>query len=154
MPYKVFLTPTGRGYTIFEGDVINGYTTPDGKNVVVKFFSNDRGYTCGSFGRSDNSGTPIDASGAKALRDELAALLEMPAAAKTEKFHAVSSQKHFTLTRELEGTPMILGVIGTDPRFGSSFHRGDAEAMKKVLAEFDTVLKTISEVIAGKAPAA
>ena len=151
MPFKAFLTPTGKGWTVFEGDVINGYTTPDGKNVCVKFFSNDRGYTCGAFGRSDNSGTPIDFAGAKALRDELGALIETYAA-KTEKFHAVSSLKHFTLTRELEGAPLILGVVGTDPRFGTSFHRGDAEAMKKVLAEFDTALKTITDVIAGKGP--
>ena len=35
--------------TVFEGDVINGYTSPDAKKVVVKFFSNDRGYTAGAF---------------------------------------------------------------------------------------------------------
>ena len=151
MPYKVFLTPTGRGWTIFEGDVVNGYTTPDGKNVVIKFFSNDRGYTCGSFGRSDNSGTPMDAAGAKGLREELAALLEQNAA-KSGTFRAVSSQKRFTLAREVDGAPLILGVIGSDPRFGSSYHRGDAEALKKVLAEFDTVLKTIDDVMAGKGP--
>lgn len=151
MPYKVFLTPTGKGWTVFEGDVINGYTTPDGKNVVVKFFSNDRGYTCGSFGRSDNSGTPIDAAGVKALRDEMAALLEQNSA-KTGTFRAQSGQCHFTLAREVEGAPMILGVIGTDPRFGTSYQRGDAEALKKVLTEFDTVLKTIDDVMAGKGP--
>src|SRR5258708_17494351 len=128
MPYKSFLTPTGRGYTIFEGDVINGYTTPDGKNVVLKFYSNDRGYTCGSFGRSDNSGTPIDAAAAKALRDELAALIETNGV-RTEMFKAVSSQKHFSLARAIEGAPLTFGVIGTDPRFGTSYHRGDAEAM-------------------------
>ncbi len=72
--------------------------------------------------------------------------------ANNAKFKAVSSQKHFTLTREMEGIPMILGAIGTDPMFGTSYHRGDTAAMQKVLAEFDTVLKTIADVMAGKGP--
>ena len=143
MAYKVFTAPTGSGNIVFEGDVLNGYTSPDGKRVVVKFYSNDRGYTCGSF--------DVDADGAKALRDELATLLETNAA-RTGKFKSESARKHFTLTRELETTPMILGVIGTDRMFGSSFHRGDAAALQKVLAEFDTVLKTIADVMAGKGP--
>ncbi|HYG77428.1 MAG TPA: hypothetical protein VEK08_20645 [Planctomycetota bacterium] len=152
MPFKVFLAPTGSGNTVFEGDVINGYTTPDGKNVVLKFYSNDRGYTCGSFGFSDKSGKQIDAEGAKALRDEFANLIETNAA-KTGVFSTDSSQKHFRLSREVDGAPMILAVIGTDPRFGTSYHRGDAESFKKVLAEFDTVLKTIEDVKARKLPA-
>ena len=145
MAYKVFAAPTGSGNIVFEGDVINGYTSPDGKKVVIKFLSNDRGYTCGAFS--------VDFAGAKALRDELAQLLEANAA-NTAKFKAVSSQKHFTLTRELDNIPLILGVIGTDPMFGNSFHRGDAAAMQKLLAEFDTVLKTVEDVMAGKGPAA
>ena len=144
MAYKVFSAPTGSGNTVFEGDVVNGYTSPDGKKVVLKFLSNDRGYTCGSF--------DVDAAGAKALRDELAALLESHLA-NPLKFKAESARKHFTLTREFDNVPMILGVIGTDRIFGTSFHRGDADAMKKVLAEFDTVLKTIDDVLAGKGPA-
>ena len=145
MAYKVFIAPTGSGNIVFEGDVLNGYTSPDGKKVVLKFYSNDRGYTCGAF--------HVDADGAKALRDELAQVIEVNAA-NPATFKAVSVQKHFTLTRELAGVPMILGVIGTDPMFGNSFHRGDAAAMQKVLAEFDTVLKTIADVMAGKGPAA
>lgn len=149
MPYKVFTSPTGSGNTVFEGDVINGYTTPDGKGVVLKFYSNDRGYTCGSFGRSDKSGDTIDSAGVKLLRDEIAALLES-SSEKTGVFTAMSSQNHFKLGREVEGAPMILAVIGTDPRFGTSYHRGDAESLKKVLAEFDIVLKTLGEVQSGK----
>ena len=144
MAYKVFMAPTGTGNVVFEGDVVNGYTSPDGKKVVLKFYSNDLGYTCGAFN--------VDVAGAKALRDELAALLE-PNSSGTAKFKAFSAQKHFSLARELDNTPMILGVHGTDRMFGTSYHRGDAEAMKKVLAEFDTVLKTIDDVIAGKGPA-
>ena len=145
MAYKVFAAPTGSGNIVFEGDVINGYTSPDGKKVVIKFLSNDRGYTCGAFS--------VDSAGVKVLRDELAQLLEANAA-NTAKFKAVSSQKHFTLTRELDNIPLILGVIGTDPMFGNSFHRGDAAAMQKLLAEFDTVLKTVEDVMAGKGPTA
>jgi hypothetical protein len=145
MAYKVFQAPTGSGNTVFEGDVINGYTSPDGKKVVVKFYSNDRGYTCGSFN--------VDADGARALRDELAQTLEANAA-KPGVFHVASSAKRFTLAREIDGAPLILGVIGTDPTFGSSFHRGDAAALQKVVAEFDVVLKTIADVMAGKGPAA
>jgi len=152
MAYKVFIAPTGSGNTVFEGDVLNGYTTPDGKNVVLKFYSNDRGYTCGSFGYSDKSGIQIDADGVKRLRDELASFLETQSA-KTGVFNAESAQKHFKITREVDGAPMILWVVGTDPRFGTSFHRGDAESFKKVLTEFDTVLKTIDDVKAGKGPA-
>ena len=143
MAYKVFLAPTGSGNTVFEGDVVNGYTSPDGKKIVLKFYSNDRGYTCGSF--------DVNFEVAKALRDELAQLLEAHLTS-TAKFKAVSSAKHFTLTRELDNVPLILGAIGTDPIFGSSFHRGDAAAMQKVLAEFDAVLKTITDVMAGKGP--
>lgn len=145
MAYKVFVSPTGSGNVVFEGDVINGYTSPDGKHVVVKFYSNDRGYTCGAYN--------VDASGAKALRDELSSLIENNSS-NALKFKAQSNQKHFSLTREMENVPMILGAHGTDARFGTSYHRGDAEAMKKVLAEFDTVLKTIDDVLAGKGPTA
>jgi hypothetical protein len=145
MPYKVFLAPTGSGNTVFEGDVLNGYTSPDGKKVVLKFYSNDRGYTCGAYN--------VDAEGAKALRDELAALLETNAV-NMKKFNAVSSRKHFSLTREMDDVPLILGAIGTDPVFGTSYHRGDAEAMKKIMTEFDQVLKTLEDVKSGKGPAA
>jgi hypothetical protein len=145
MAYKVFSAPTGSGNIVFEGDVVNGYTSPDGKKIVLKFYSNDRGYTCGAY--------HVDSEGAKALRDELAQLLEANAA-NSAKFKAVSALKHFTLTREMDGIPMILGAIGTDPMFGTSYHRGDAAAMQKVLAEFDTVLKSIADVMAGKGPAA
>lgn len=145
MPYKVFLAPTGSGNTVFEGDVLNGYTSPDGKKIVLKFYSNDRGYTCGAYN--------VDAAGAKALRDELAALLDANAT-NMKKFGAVSSQKHFSLTREMDDVPLILGAIGTDPMFGTSYHRGDAEAMKKIMAEFELVLKTIEDVKSGKGPAA
>jgi hypothetical protein len=145
MPYKVFTAPTGSGNIVFEGDVLNGYTSPDGKKVALKFFSNDRGYTCAAY--------DVDADGAKVLRDELAQLLEANVNTMS-KFKAVSSARHFTLTRELDNVPLILGCIGTDPRFGSSYHRGDATAMQKVLAEFDTVLKTIADVQAGKGPTA
>jgi len=145
MAYKVFLAPTGTGNVVFEGDVVNGYTSPDGKKVVLKFYSNDRGYTCGAYN--------VDAAGAKALRDELASLIENNSS-NTLKFKAVPSQKHFSLAREIENVPLILGAIGTDAMFGTSYHRGDAEAMKKVLAEFDTVIKTIDDVMAGKGPAA
>jgi hypothetical protein len=144
MAFKVFSAPTGSGNTVFEGDVINGYTSPDGKKVVVKFYSNDRGYTCGAFN--------VDAAGAKALRDELSSLLESHMN-NPLKFAAESARKNFSLTREFDNVPMILGVNGTDRMFGKSFHRGDAEAMKKVLAEFDQALKTIDEVQAGKGPA-
>jgi hypothetical protein len=145
MPYKVFLAPTGSGNVVFEGDVINGHTTPDGKKIVVKFYSNDRGYTCGSY--------TVDAPGAKALRDELAALLDSNAA-NPLKFQAFSSGKHFSLAREMDNTPMILGCRGTDRLFGTSYHRGQADDQKKVLAEFDVVLKTIDDVAAGKGPSA
>jgi hypothetical protein len=145
MPYKVFLAPTGSGNTVFEGDVLNGYTSPDGKKIVLKFYSNDRGYTCGAYN--------IDSAGAKALRDELAALLDANAT-NMKKFGAVSSQKHFSLAREMDDVPLILGAIGTDPMFGTSYHRGDAEAMKKIMAEFELVLKTIEDVKSGKGPAA
>jgi hypothetical protein len=145
MAYKVFLAPTGSGNTVFEGDVINGYTSPDGQKVVVKFYSNDRGYTCGSFA--------VNAAGAQALRDELAQTLEANSA-RSGVFHTASSAKHFTLAREIDGAPLILGVIGTDATFGSSYHRGDAAALQKVVAEFDQVLKTIADVVAGKGPAA
>jgi hypothetical protein len=152
MAYKAFSAPTGTGNTVFEGDVINGYTSPDTKSVVIKFYSNDRGYTCGSFGHSDKSGTPMDAAGAKELRAELASLIESNAS-NTMKFQVFSPTKRFSLTREFDNTPLILGVHGTDPRFGTSYHRGSADDLKKILAEFDTVLKTIDDVAAGKAPA-
>ena len=145
MAYKVFVSPTGTGNIVFEGDTLAGYTSPDGKKVVLKFYSNDRGYTCGAYN--------VDFAGAKALRDELASLLENNSS-NTMKFKAVSSQKHFSLTREIDNVPMILGAIGTDAMFGTSYHRGDAEAMKKLLTEFDTVIKTIDDVMAGKGPAA
>lgn len=143
MPYKVFLAPTGSGNIVFEGDVLNGYASPDGKKIVLKFYSNDRGYTCGSYN--------VDAEGTKALRDELAALLDANAG-NMKKFKAVSSQKHFSLAREMDDVPLILGAIGTDPIFGTSYHRGDAEAMKKIMTEFDLVLKTIDDAKAGKGP--
>jgi len=152
MAYKVFLSNTGSGNTIFEGDVLNGYTTPDTKNVVIKFFSNDRGYTAASFGYSDKSGTMMDLEGARALRAELSALFDANLT-RTGVFKAESSGKHFELGREVDGAPIFLSVHGTDPRFGSSFHRGDPEALKKVLAEFDTVLKTLEDVKSGKTTA-
>jgi len=145
MPYKVFLAPTGSGNVVFEGDVLNGYTSPDGKKVVLKFYSNDRGYTCGSFN--------VDLEGAKALRDELADVLEKNLT-REGTFHADSSKKNFLLAREIAGAPLILTVHGTDRMFGNSHHRGDAAALQKVLTEFDTVLKTIADVMAGKGPAA
>ena len=145
MAYKSFIAPTGSGNTIFEGDVLNGSVSPDGRNVVLRFFTNDRGYSCAVFGRSEESGVALDATGAKALRDELAALLEAHAGA-TGQFQAVSGQKRFTLAREMDGGTLILGVVGADPRFGTSYHRGDAAEMNKVLAEFDLVLKTISDL--------
>ena len=145
MAYKVYLSPTGSGNAIFEGDVIGGYTSRDGRSVVLKFFSNDRGYTCGTY--------VVDAAGAKALRDELAALLERHSAA-AGIFSAESAREHFTLARELDGAPLILGIIGADPRFGTSYHRGDSEALRKVLVEFDAVLQTLTDVMAGKGPAA
>jgi hypothetical protein len=145
MPYKVFMAPTGSGNVVFEGDVVNGYTSPDGKRIALKFYSNDRGYTCGAY--------DLDFGGAKALRDELAQLLE----ANCEKpgtFKVFSSKKHFSLAREIAEAPLILAAIGTNPVFGTSYHRGDAAAMQKVLAEFDTVLKSIGEVVGGKLPTA
>lgn len=152
MAFKVFLSNTGSGNTIFEGDVLNGYTTPDTKNVVVKFYSNDRGYTAASFGHSDKSGTLMDYDATKALRDELSALFDANLS-RTGVFSADSSAKHYKLSREVDGAPIILAVNGTDPRFGSCFHRGDAEALKKILAEFDTVLKTLDDVKSGKSAA-
>jgi hypothetical protein len=149
MAYKVFLSNTGSGKTIFEGDVLNGYCSPDCKDVVIKFFSNDRGYTAASFGFSDKSGVPMDLEGAKSLRNELAALFDANLT-RAGVFTTESSGKHFRLGREVEGAPIFLSVQGTDPRFGSSHHRGDPEALKKVLAEFDTVLKTLEEVKSGK----
>lgn len=145
MAYKVFMAPTGSGNVVFEGDVLNGYTSPDGKRVVLKFLSNDRGYTCGAY--------DVDFEGAKALRDELAQLLETNLD-KPATFKVLSSKKHFSLAREIAEAPLILAAIGTNPVFGTSYHRGDAAAMQKLLAEFDTVLKTIGEVVGGKLPAA
>ena len=145
MAYKVFLAPTGSGNVVFEGDVLNGYTSPGGQKVVIKFYSNDRGYTAAAF--------HVDAAGAKALRDELYVLIEEHSD-NNGVFKFVSEQRHYTLTREMLKVPLILGVIGTDPMFGNCFHRGDLAAMRKIIAEFDTVLKTIADVIAGKGPTA
>ena len=60
MAFKVFLAPTGSGNVVFEGDVINGYTTPDGKKISIQIFSNDRGYTAANYA--------TDQAGARALR--------------------------------------------------------------------------------------
>ena len=144
MAYKVFLAPTGSGNTVFEGDVLNGYTTPDGKKVSLQFFSNDRGYTAAHYVANFEE--------ARRMREELAALLER-GAARSGVFAEHSAQGHFRLARELDGAPLVLFFQGTDPIRGRSFHRGDAETLRKVLAEFDQVLGTIGEVIAGKGPA-
>ncbi|MCW8129687.1 MAG: hypothetical protein KIS92_04805 [Planctomycetota bacterium] len=145
MAYKVFPAPTGSGNTVFEGDVLNGYTTPDGKKVSLQFYSNDRGYTAANYVTSSD--------GAKALRKELQDLFDANAA-KTGVFSAESTGRAFKLAREFEGAPMILFCNGTDKLRGRCFHRGDAEALKKIGAEFDQVLKTIDDVMAGKGPGA
>jgi len=143
MAFKVFLAPTGSGNTVYEGDVINGYTTPDGKKVSIQFFSNDRGYTAATY--------ITDADGAKVMRKELQDLLDANVA-KPGVFSADSAQRRYRLAREIDGAPMILFFSGTDKLRGRSFHRGDAEAMKKLCAEYDQVLKTIDDVMAGKGP--
>jgi hypothetical protein len=113
--------------------------------VVLEFVSNDRGYAPGTY--------VTDAAGAQRLRDELAALVEQHAT-KAETFAVASAQGHFTLAREFENALLILGIIGTDPRFGTSFHRGNTEAMRQVVMEFDAILRTLADVVAGKGPAA
>lgn len=142
MPFKTFVGATGSGNVVFEGDVFTGQTSPDGKHVVLRFVTNDRGYACAAFGGTNES--PLDAAGAKALRDELAGLVEQKAAV-AGKFRAESAQKRFALLRENDTGPLILEVTGTDARFGTAYHRGDEAEMKKVIAEFDTVLKTIAD---------
>ncbi|HEY3324532.1 MAG TPA: hypothetical protein VGP72_29035 [Planctomycetota bacterium] len=148
MAFKSFFSPTGSGNTILEGDVISGYITPQ-KSVVLKFLSNDRGYSCGSFGTHAGGGVPLDIAGAKALREELSALLDS-SSGKTGVFSVPSNQKHFKFSRELDGGPLILAVIGTDPRFGTSYHRGNAETFKTLLAEFDAALKAIDDAATAK----
>jgi len=143
MAFKIFLAPTGTGNVVFEGDVINGYTTPDGKKTSVQFFSNDRGYTAANY--------VTDAVGTKALRQELQDLLDTQGA-NEKKFEAWSRNKSYKLTREFDGTPLILFFYGTDKLRGRSFHRGTLDAMKKILTEFDLVLKTIDDSVAGKGP--
>ena len=144
MAYKVFLSPTGSGNVIFEGDVINGMATPDVKKVKIQFFSNDRGYTAAAY--------YTDLAGAKALRQELQDLQADPRAEKPEKIEVDSRNKNFKLSREFEGTPLILFCNGQDKMQGRCFHRGNLETMKKLCAEFDTVLKTLDDVAAGKGP--
>ena len=146
MAYKVFLSPTGSGNVIFEGDVINGISTPDVKKVKLQFFSNDRGYTAAAY--------YTDLHGAKALRQELQESLLDPRVEKTEKFEAESRNKNFKISREFEGTPLILFCNGQDKMQGRCFHRGNLETMKKLCVEFDTVLKTLEDVAAGKGPSA
>ena len=143
MAFKVFLAPTGTGNVVFEGDVINGYTTPDGKKISLQFFSNDRGYTAANY--------VTDQAGAKALRQELQDLLDQQGV-NEKKFEAWSRNKSFKLAREFDGTPLILFFYGTDKLRGRCFHRGTLDALKKVLAEFDLVLKAIDDSAAGKGP--
>ena len=145
MAFKVFLAPTGSGNVVFEGDVINGYTTPDGKSISIQIFSNDRGYTAANYA--------TDQAGAKALRQELQELLD-PHASNEKKFEALSKHGNFKLAREFDGTPLILFFFGTDKLRGRCFHRGDTAALQKVLAEFDLVLKAIDDSAAGKGPGA
>jgi len=140
MAYKTFLSATGSGNLIFEGDILNGHITPKGQSVSLKIFSNDRGYSCAAFELS-----PTDA---KALRDELETLLTAQAE-KAGVFEAESSQKRFGLSRETDGGALILAVRGTDARFGTSYHRGNLDALKAVVTEFDQVLKTLQETVAG-----
>jgi hypothetical protein len=142
MAFKTFVATTGSGNVVFEGDIFTGQTTPDGKNVVVRFVTNDRGYACAAFGGTKDA--PLDAAGAKTLRDELSELLDQKAAT-TGKFRALSSQKHFALLRERDEGPLILEITGTDPRFGPAYHRGDAAEMRKIVVEFDAVLKAIAD---------
>jgi hypothetical protein len=145
MAYKAFPAPTSSGNTVFEGDVLNGYTTPDGKKVSLQFFSNDRGYTAANY--------VTNAEGAKALRKELQDLFDANTA-KTGVYSSDSAQKNFRLSRELDGAPLILFCNGNDKLRGRCFHRGDAETMKKISAEFDLVIKTLDDVMAGKGPGA
>ena len=145
MAYKVFLAPTGSGNTVYEGDVLNGYCSPDGQKVKLQFFSNDRGYTAAAYN--------TDRSGAKALYDELKGLLDAQAQ-NAGTFETESPQKNFKLAREFEGSPLILFCNGADFMQGRSFHRGTPETMKKLLTEFETVLKTIDDVAAGRGPKA
>ena len=145
MAYKVFLAPTGSGNTVYEGDVLNGYCSPDGKRVKVQFFSNDRGYTAAAYN--------TDQAGAKALCEELKGLLESHSQ-NAGKFEADSAQRNFKLVREFESSPLILFCNGSDSMQGRCFHRGMPEAMKKLLSEFETVLKTVEDVVAGRGPKA
>ena len=143
MAYKVFASPTGTGNVVFEGDVINGYTSPDGKKVRLQFFSNDRGYTAATY--------LTDQEGAKALLRELKSLLDANKEKKTP-FESDSENRNFKLVRELDGAPLILFCIGNDRQQGRTFHRGKAEVLDKVSEEFEKVVGTIDDVKAGKAP--
>ncbi|GMV82596.1 MAG: hypothetical protein AMXMBFR7_37800 [Planctomycetota bacterium] len=145
MAFKAFPAATGSGNTVFEGDVLNGYTTPDGKKVRLQFYGNDRGYTAAAY--------LTDHEGAKALLQELESL----AASNLERggiFSAESNNKNFRLSREFESSPLILFLNGNDRMQGRTFHRGDAAAMQKVLEEFKKVIQTIDDVVAGKGPGA
>ncbi|MCZ7645867.1 MAG: hypothetical protein M5U26_11370 [Planctomycetota bacterium] len=145
MPYKAFLAATGSGNTIFEGDVINGMTAPDGRKVKIQFFSNDRGYTAAAY--------HTDGEGAKALLQELKSLVQANAE-RGGKFDADSVNRNFRLAREFEATPLILFFNGNDKLQGRSFHRGDAAALNKVVDEFEKVVQTIVDVMEGKGPGA
>lgn len=140
MAYKAFLAPTGSGNTVFEGSVINGYTSPDGKTVHLQFFSNDRGYS-GALYRTD-------LQGCRGLYQELQALLKARSEGES-RFESESENGNFRLAREKEKGPLVLACHGTDPLQGRSYHRGDAEAMAALLKEFEQVLGTIEET-AGK----
>lgn len=148
MAYKVFLSPAGSGNVVFEGDVLNGISTPDGKKVKLQFFSNDRGYTAATY--------YTDHLAAKTLRQELQELLEDPRAGASQDvpFVADSKGRNFSLVREFAGTPLILVCHGQDKLQGRGFHRGNQEALKKIGAEFDLVLQTLDHVAAGKGPGA
>ena len=134
MAYKAYPAPTGSGNTVFDGDVIGGYASPNGKTVRLQFFSNDRGYSAALF--------RTDRQGAKGLFMELQALLKAHGDG-VAKFESESENKNFRLFREFESGPLILACHGTDPLQGRCFHRGDQEAMDALLAEFEQVLKTI-----------
>lgn len=141
MAYKVFQAPTGSGNVVFEGDVINGYTTPDAKKVKVQFFSNDRGYVAAAF--------HTDREGAKALKRELETLVN-DHALRAGTFSVDSANRNFKLAREIDGARLILTCNGNDAMQGRSFHRGDEAGLKKVVEEFDKVLATIEDALAGK----
>ena len=141
MAYKVFPAPTGSGNIVFEGDIINGYTSADGKKVRIQFFSSDRGYNAATY--------LTDADGAKALLSELKRMLDSHAE-NPLKFNVESENKNFKLAREFDKAPLILFCRGNDRMQGRTFHRGDNDTMKKVVEEFDKICGTIDEVKSGK----